>query len=428
MELNIDSISIDDNLKFGNSSFVHKQFLNEIVTGQKEDYVIRSLEVFNEKLNINFNNYYILLTGIKKEIYFNVYNIGAAEYMRIFTKIEDIICKYMTDNNYPCELFMFVYFNTKQICIIFNRGEHSNEEVGYLAEYTNEVIQKIYEQEIFKGDERYFNFTVMSPLLDGYEQLAPAFKKLQDLDMLSFFHNSHIVMTYQKMSEWKKEFTYTQAQHLLTEIIESVTAGQVNLCENLLKELFLEQMRTGYNISLCWDIMTEIKRQVYNLNIILDLNLDEEIEKKFKINAYPNIFEMYKTVDYILRICTNEVIKNGKKLSGISLEAIKYIKENYNKNISLNDIAEHIKVAPNYLSGIFNKEMKISITRYLTNIRIDKSKKLLIESNLKIFEVAKSVGIEDSNYYGKIFKKHENITPYEFRKKNKNIQKISNFS
>ncbi len=421
MESNVDSISINDNLKFGNSSFVHKQFLNEIVTGQKEDYVIRSLEHFNEKLNINFNNYYILLTGIKKEIYFNVYNIGAAEYMRIFTKIEDIICKYMTDNNYPCELFMFVYFNTKQICIIFNRGEHSNEEVGHLAEYINEVIQKIYEQEIFKGDKRYFNFTVMSPLLDGYEQLAPAFKRLQDLSMLSFFHNSHIVMTHKKMSEWKKEFTYTQAHHLLTEVVESVTVGQVNLCENLLKELFLEQMRTGYNISLCWDIMTEIKRQVYNLNIIFDLNLDEEIEKKFKINTYPNIYEMYRTVDYILRICTSEVVKNGKGLSGISLKAIKYIKQNYNKNISLNDIAEHVKVVPNYLSGIFNKEMKISITQYLTNIRINKSKKLLIESNLKIFEVAKSVGIEDSNYYGKIFKKHENITPYEFRKKNKNV-------
>ncbi|MDF2615538.1 MAG: two-component response regulator, CheY-like domain protein [Sedimentibacter sp.] len=56
----------------------------------------------------------------------------------------------------------------------------------------------------------------------------------------------------------------------------------------------------------------------------------------------------------------------------------------------------------------------MSIPQYLTRLRIEKSKKLLSESGMKVFEFANSVGIKDANYFGKIFKKHVGVTPQQY--------------
>ena len=83
------------------------------------------------------------------------------------------------------------------------------------------------------------------------------------------------------------------------------------------------------------------------------------------------------------------------------------------------DIAAHVKVVPTYLSEIFNKEIGMSIPQYLTRLRIEKSKKLLSESEMKVFEIANSVGFKDANYFGKIFKKHVGVTPQQYHEYNR---------
>jgi len=160
-----------------------------------------------------------------------------------------------------------------------------------------------------------------------------------------------------------------------------------------------------------------LKSQVYHFNIIYDINLDDEIERNFKLNSYSNIYEMYETIDNILQLCTCAALKNGNGIGYISQAAIKFIKNNYYKDISLIVIAAHVKVVPTYLSEIFNKEIGMSIPQYLTKLRIEKSKKLLCESSIKIFEVANSVGIKDANYFGKVFKKNVGVTPQQYQQK-----------
>jgi len=99
------------------NSFTKQIYLNEIITGQSEDYAFGRLKQFNEKLNVSFKQYYVCITGLKKEVYSGVFSIQAQKYMNIYIPLEDYVREYLCKLGYRCEVFMFYYFNTKQMVI-----------------------------------------------------------------------------------------------------------------------------------------------------------------------------------------------------------------------------------------------------------------------------------------------------------------------
>ena len=96
-------------------------------------------------------------------------------------------------------------------------------------------------------------------------------------------------------------------------------------------------------------------------------------------------------------------------------KVIEFIKENYMRHISLEEIARYTYMSKTYLSSLFKKETGYSISEYLNNIRIDRSQSLLVESDLSIIEIARICGFEDQSYFTKVFRKVTDITPKKFR-------------
>ncbi len=94
---------------------------------------------------------------------------------------------------------------------------------------------------------------------------------------------------------------------------------------------------------------------------------------------------------------------------------IEYIKGNYQKKISLEEIADYTYLSKTYLSSLFKKETGRSISEYINIVRVEKSKPLLIENNLSIIEVANMCGFEDQSYFTKVFKGIAGITPKKYR-------------
>jgi len=106
---------------------------------------------------------------------------------------------------------------------------------------------------------------------------------------------------------------------------------------------------------------------------------------------------------------------NTKYRSRIVNCAKEYIDKNYTKNISISTIAEYLHLTPNYVSLLFKQEMGMTIMSYITQLRMNKALKLLKESNLKVSEVADSVGYKDPNYFSKLFKRYYGYNPSDFR-------------
>lgn len=99
--------------------------------------------------------------------------------------------------------------------------------------------------------------------------------------------------------------------------------------------------------------------------------------------------------------------------------AVQYIREHYNENIVINDLAERYGMSPNYFSSVFKKEVQQSTVNYITEIRMEKAKELLETSDLSVVDIAKKSGYEDSQYFFRVFKKHTGMTPLNYREQNR---------
>ncbi len=97
-------------------------------------------------------------------------------------------------------------------------------------------------------------------------------------------------------------------------------------------------------------------------------------------------------------------------------KAIDYMDARYREPITLDDTSQYLKISKSYLCNLFKKETGKTFSQYLNELRIEKSKKMLLEENLPILDVALSVGFNNQNYYNLIFKKLMRRTPLEFRK------------
>lgn len=110
-----------------------------------------------------------------------------------------------------------------------------------------------------------------------------------------------------------------------------------------------------------------------------------------------------------------------KELLEISKE---YIDANYNKELSLSDVAGYVFLSESYFAHTFKDEFKISPKKYLLNVRIEAAKDLLSNTDQKINDISKEVGFSSQQRFNDIFKKYENMTPLYYRKKEK-VKKIN---
>jgi len=97
-------------------------------------------------------------------------------------------------------------------------------------------------------------------------------------------------------------------------------------------------------------------------------------------------------------------------------KAIIYMNQHLEENISLEEVSAHIGLSPTYFSRVFSHDMKMTYIEYLTKIRIEESKKYLVDTKESISDIALRLGFSDQSYFSKVFKKVEGMTPGKYRK------------
>lgn len=98
--------------------------------------------------------------------------------------------------------------------------------------------------------------------------------------------------------------------------------------------------------------------------------------------------------------------------------AISYINDNFSEDLTPQLIADKVHLSSGYLMMLFRNFLATSIMEYTYRLRIIKSKELLKNKDLKIYEVAASVGITNSQYFSVLFKKETSMSPKEYRNAN----------
>lgn len=100
----------------------------------------------------------------------------------------------------------------------------------------------------------------------------------------------------------------------------------------------------------------------------------------------------------------------------VIINITKHLQEHMEEDISLAYLAEQFHLSAQYISQLFKNEVGVNFLAYLTNLRMEKAKKLLVTTALPIAEIAGQVGYNDYRVFTKVFKKAENMTPSQYRR------------
>ncbi len=169
------------------------------------------------------------------------------------------------------------------------------------------------------------------------------------------------------------------------------------------------------------ELMAVIYRKIYNKSSLSE----KEFLDKYTREEILNKLENAKNVEGLLELfksnfkrLINPLLQNKFQEDNDPVEKARiYIENNYDQDITLDEVASEIGLSPSYLSRKFKEKYQLGFLEYLTELRINQAADLLINKNIKINEIARRVGYRDGNYFSKVFKRETGLNPSEYREK-----------
>lgn len=268
----------------------------------------------------------------------------------------------------------------------------SPKEVGYLASL--------------------FNSTVLYSInaVEDYKKINENYKE-----------QVHVGEQIRKYKQQKKQLDYPH--ELEKDLIRKVKNGDVKGAQSTLNQLLNEiSLIESGDLAFIKVRVLGICAMLTRISPKQDASFQissQEIENMDLLNKVESFKELCLLTSKICEmICTMEASQRYTGGSSIVKKACQYIDENYINKITLKTVADDLFTNPSYFSTLFKKEMGISFTDYLNDIRIKRAQDLLLSTNLSLTDISSRSGFDCQSYFTKVFKKKNGITPSEYRKSN----------
>jgi len=186
-----------------------------------------------------------------------------------------------------------------------------------------------------------------------------------------------------------------------------------------LKHFFDEILLAGINNRLtvflrCVEVYILFVKRINDRKFSIEYITTDELYTK--ISRSINSTELLILFNDILLNMVNQILAIINDEDSFIIQKIKaFIKSNFNTDLSLNKLAEEFFLNPSYLSTYFKKETGITISEYITKVRVNNSKELLKNLDLPIYNIAEKVGYSDYRYFCTVFKKLCGVSPLQYR-------------
>ncbi|WP_019640297.1 response regulator [Paenibacillus fonticola] len=316
-----------------------------------------------------------------------------------------IVRKYYERNPYT-----FAFFDAMNRVIILNNDEHSDlyEQCEWLKDtILQEASCSIC---IGLGDVK----RDVNEICTSYKEALEAINYrvvvgnnmiilYNHIDLYSKHHSYDLNNVYNKLGFYIKAGLKDKLMETIDEIYENIDLKDTTIINDIRKiamNIHMICVRKLTEFGLNPDDVQKIEAELYNY-VVLD--------------TIPDIKQhLVEVTEKTVRIINqHQVHKTGNSIDDIK----KYIQEHYaDSNLSLTELAKVFFLNPSYLSRTFKKETGTNFIEYLTTIRVENAIALLKEQDMKAFEIAKAVGISDSNYFSTCFKKYTGISVSDYRR------------
>jgi two-component system response regulator YesN len=305
--------------------------------------------------------------------------------------------------------FCAVFEDQDVITLILNSDK--KEDVSQLLPFIEKLKKNV---------QQYLNLSIsvgISGIDKPLNQLRNAYVRASQALDQTFFLEPGKVINYEKYianNSTKSTYPVDIEKH----IIHSILAGDEYKIEKNIRlfQLFLDKERHLKDQILKFTF--NLYFSLYHLCIERNLDINEIFRQDFKyINqklAKSNIENIYEELLGTALLIVKQL--NEKKNTNKLIEsALDYIRQNYDKDISRETVANEVYITPGYLSLLFKQKLNMSFLDFLHKIRIEKACQLLGDPGKRVADIALQVGYNDEKYFFQVFKKYMRMTPKQFR-------------
>jgi AraC-like DNA-binding protein len=168
------------------------------------------------------------------------------------------------------------------------------------------------------------------------------------------------------------------------------------------------QFRKVYELTQRWGILNteEELKDAFFATRVLSQKEHEAVVKLLEIFA-----------SHLSELSNQIVVQQNNAEPPMITRAKEYIKEHHTEELSLGQVAKAVNTSPFYFCKMFKKGTGLNFTEYVSRVRIESARNLLLNPNLRISEIAYQVGFQSLTHFNRVFKKVVGESPTEFRSK-----------
>ncbi|MCK0473146.1 response regulator transcription factor [Halalkalibacter sp. APA_J-10(15)] len=276
-----------------------------------------------------------------------------------------------------------------------------------------EKLQELLERRLEKAISLYIGQRV-----ENLENVSISFETANVTMQYKYTILNHRPLFFKDIEE--KAINHTEMEtsiyHTLLAAIEENNQGEALSAVDIMFEEFQSKLFAPEAIK------TSINRCIHSvIKTIRSMEGDEsELTKlpfMLRWHHYSLTFEQLKEMFIHFVVETSNYLIELRKQNGKGdiQKVKKYIEANFHKNISLKSIATQFFMNPVYMGQLFKKAYGMYFKEYLLEVRIEEAKRLLRQTNLRVYEIAEKVGFQSPDYFVTQFEKIKKMTPTEYR-------------
>ncbi|MBO1512124.1 helix-turn-helix domain-containing protein [Metabacillus bambusae] len=297
------------------------------------------------------------------------------------------------------------------VLVVYPSGTMINEDIQRFANKVIDAVNEIINLQVIVS---------ISESTNSIKKVHYLFEEMDKWKRLRIFENKNQIIDLQEMGSLKDINSFRYPFAVEKEIIQAIRMGQIEEIEKLIHQFIegiAENGRNEINIQqgvrqLYSSIQHEILHAgIHPHDLYNGKDMFEELAQVHTIERFTKWF----IESIILPFNQRLEGRMNMELKRIVEKVVLLIQENYMNDISLDSCAEEAGTNPYSLSKAFKLIVGINFIDYLTDIRIQKAKELLLHSTMKINDIAEAVGYRHS-YFNRIFKKQMGIPPSQYRK------------
>jgi len=383
---------------YDNINDIKEKFILEYLLGYSED--INEIKRKFNALGIELNNYIIITCEIITEDHLKLEN-------SIHTEIKKCISLCLEDY-----FHISLIVDKELITTVISLDDSSNKTQNVILELCNNILFTISE---------FLNLSIrfgISNIHSQLDELAEAYQESKTA-LASVLAANNKILTFSELNSEHKYDNCICFKKYVEKIINSLKDSDIISAKNALDQLFNEYISRKLTIEdvkiSALEICTSCFILLFSYKIYDDMHYEYEKITYKKINGCKSINKLYEILSNNIQYTYDAINTNINNHKQIVIEVNNYIMKNYNKKITLNDIATNLHISSSYLSRLYKKEQGETIFSFLNRTRIEMAKKMLKNTSLRISEVADEVGFDDPAYFTHVFTKYAGSSPKIFR-------------